>query len=67
MLLSDPSSKCSTVIISRYLKVNIYLGVATLFKSGGATHTRERSDQVGEGVGGFPPHTVWKIFHFQEP
>ena len=28
---------------------------------------RERSDRVGEGVGGVPPHTVWNIFHFQDP
>ena len=42
------------------------IGVATYLKVGG-THTRERSDRVGEGVGVAPPHTMWKIFRFQEP
>ena len=31
---------------------------SNIFKSGGGTHIRERSDRVGEGVGGVPPHRV---------
>ena len=42
------------------------IGEAT-YLNVGVPHMRARSDRVGEGVGGIPPQTVWKIFHFQEP
>ena len=44
------------------------VGVATYLKVGGATHTRERSDRVGEGVGGiFPLTKCGKFFIFKNP
>ena len=35
-----------------------------IFKSWGATHTRERSDRVGEGVGGVSPSHGLENFSF---
>ena len=41
------------------------IGVATYVKvGGGATHTRERSHQVGEGVGGVSPSHGVENFSF---
>ena len=41
-------------------------GVATYLKGGG--HTYEGAERPSwEGLGGVPPHTVWKIFHFKNP